>query len=71
MHTSNSQIVEVIVSQSDSTDENCYHTTHIEELSNHIAENTKKIGNNNLKNLAFCQISQFAENERANQGYIG
>lgn len=70
MHTSDCQIVEVIMSQSDSADENRDHTTHVEVLSDHIAKNTKKIGNNNLKNLAFCQISQFAENEGANQGFV-
>jgi hypothetical protein len=48
MHSSRSKIVEIVMGQNDTTDKNSNDSAHLKSFSNHIAENTKQIGDGNL-----------------------
>lgn len=52
MHTPYCQVVVVIVRQSHSTYQHCYHSAHIEKLSNHIAHYPKYVSK--------CYLGDFA-----------
>lgn len=64
MHPSNCQIVIIVMSQHHSTDHDCYNSRHIEKLGHDIAQQTKNIDKNHLRDLALHQKSTMFENIR-------
>ena len=48
MHASYTEVIEVVMGQHNSTDENSDDTTEVEVLGSHIAKNTKEIGDDYL-----------------------
>jgi hypothetical protein len=48
MHATHTEVIEVVMGQHNSTDENSNDTTEVEVLGSHIAKNTKEIGDNYL-----------------------
>ena len=67
MHTSDCQIVVIIVSQSHSTDEHRNDSAHPKKLSQHVTQYSKDISKGDLSNLIFCEKSAFFEDIRAQQ----
>lgn len=68
MHASHCEVVEVVVGHDNSADKNSDHTTYIEVLSCHVAEDTEEIGDDDLYDLALDQEPEFTKEERADDG---
>ena len=63
MHSSHCQIVEIVMRQPHTTDQNCYDSTKVKIFCGNIAQNTEKIGDDHLCDLCLNQKSKFPKDE--------
>ena len=68
MHAPNCEVVEVIVGQNHTANQDSYDATHSEELSHHIAQNSKDIGEGDLSDFVFYKEAAFLEDIWTQQG---
>ena len=55
VHASDCEVVEVVVSQDYSADQDSDDTAHLKELSHHVAHNAKDVGKGHLSDLVLHQ----------------
>lgn len=68
MHTSDGEVVEVIVGQNHTANQDSNDAAHSEELSHHITQNSKDVSKGDLRDLIFYKEAAFLEDIWTQQG---